>query len=331
MSAAVTPDKIMQITTGSWATAILGASMRHKITTLLEDGPETAAGIARKAGLSERGAQALLDGLTGFGLLTRDNGRYANSPEASTFLVEGKPSYLGGMADVFLSEFPKYQRLPESAQTGTPATKDTTDVPDNAFWHKLVPAIAALAYPVAQFAAQRLGIAAKGPMAMLDIGGGSGVWSAVWLGMNKAATATQLDWPQVNAIGRAYVAKFGVGDRFQTIDGDFHTADLGRAAYDCVIYSNIAHQESPAENGAVFKRVRACLKPGGSLVISDFVLDAERRGHPFAMMFSTEMLLSTKAGAAFTAPDYRRWLSDAGFTATEFVPTPGPSTLIFAS
>src|SRR5438045_8381082 len=99
---AVTPDKIMQITSGSWATAILGASMRHKIPTLLEAGPDTCAGIAAKARISPRGAQALLDGLTGFGLLTREDGRYANSPEASTFLVEGKPGYLGGMSEVFL-------------------------------------------------------------------------------------------------------------------------------------------------------------------------------------------------------------------------------------
>jgi SAM-dependent methyltransferase len=321
----------MQLTSGSWATAILGTSMRYRIPTLLEAGPDTAAGLARKGGISERGVQALLDGLTGFGLLTRENGRYANAPEASTFLVEGKPTYLGGMADVFLGEFTKWQRLPESVQNGTPVTVNTADVPDNAFWHKLVPAIAALGYPVAQFAAEHLGIAQRGPISMLDIGGGSGVYSAVWLAANKQAEAVQLDWPQVNAIGRDYVAKFGVGERFRTIDGDFHTVDLGRARYDYIVYSNIAHQESPGENVAIFKKVRAALKPGGIFVISDFVLDAERRrGHPFAMMFSAEMLLSTKAGAAFAEPDYRAWLTDAGFASVELAPTPGPSTLIFA-
>ena len=325
-----TPDKIMQITTGGWATAILGTSMRYKIPTLLEAGADTAAGIAQKASISLRGAQALLDGLTGFGLITCENGRYDNTPEASTFLVEGRPSYLGGMAEVFLGEFPKWQRLPEAAQSGTPATTHTADVPDNEFWHKLVPAIAALGYPVAQFAAERLRIANRAAFTMLDIGGGSGVFSAVWLGANRQAQAVQLDWPQVNAIGRGYVAKFGVVDRFRTIDGDFHTADFGSNAYDYVVYSNIAHQESPADNVAVFKKVRAALKPDGTFVISDFVLDAARRGHPFAMMFSTEMLLSTKAGAAYTEPDYRNWLASAGFTSVELTQTPGPSTLVFS-
>ena len=171
-----------------------------------------------------RGAQALLDGLTGLGLLTLSEKRYHNSPDASLFLVKGKPSYLGGMAEVFLHDFPTWQNLPEAAKSGLPSAVSTADVADNPHWHVLVPALAALSFPVAQMAAERLGIAKVGTASWLDVGGGSGVWSAVWLGANKQAIGTQLDWPNVNKIGREFVANFGVADRFRTIDGDFHTA-----------------------------------------------------------------------------------------------------------
>ncbi len=328
---APTPDRIMQSITGGWVLAILGTAVRHGVPALLENGPRTAAAVAEKAGISVRGAQALLDGLTGVGLLACADGRYANTPESSTFLVAGKPTYLGGMADLFLDDTSNWQKLPDAVKSGMPVAKDTADVPDNAFWHKLVPAIATLAFPVAQLAAQRLDIAKRDAVAVLDIGGGSGVWSAVWLGANTSARAVQLDWPQVNAIAHGFVAGFGVADRFRTVDGDFHTADLGRGEYDFVIYSNIAHQESPAENIAVFKKVRAALKPGGTFIISDFVLNGGRQGHPFAMMFSAQMILMSKAGAAFTEPDYRAWLQEAGFAAVTFTPTPGPSTLVFAA
>ncbi len=325
------PDKIMQLVTGGWASSILGASARHGIFTALEASPDTAAGVAKTTGISHRGAQALLDGATGLGLLTLSGGRYQNTPEASAFLVKGKPSYLGGMAEVFLDDLETWRKLPESAKTGLPVAQDTADVADNPFWHVLVPAIAALALPVAQVAADRLGVAKAGAASWLDVGGGSGVWSAVWLGANKLAKGVQLDWPQVNEIARGFVANFGVADRFHTIDGDFHSTDFGSALYDFAICSNMAHQETPEDNLAFFGKFRRALKPGGTLVISDFVLNDDRTGHPFAMMFTAQMLVVTKGGSAYRQCDYRAWLAEAGFTSVDIVATPTPSTLVFAS
>jgi len=177
---------------------------------------------------------------------------------------------------------------------------------------------------------ERLGLAGAGPVSWLDVGGGSGIWSAAWLGINKQATAYQLDWPNVNAIAREFVGRFGVADRFKTIDGDFHTSDFGAARYDFAIYSHIAHQEAPADNIAIFRRLRKAVKPGGTLVINDFVLNDDRTGNPFAMMFSAQMLVVTKDGAAYRESDYRSWLNEAGFKSVELVRTPTPATAILA-
>lgn len=326
-----TPEKVMQIITGGWASSILGAAAQHGIFTALEGNPATAENVAKKTGISLRGAQALLDGLTGLGLLTLSEGRYQNSPDASAFLVKGKPSYFGGLAEVYLQDFPTWQNLPTAAKTGLPSAQNTSEVADNPFWHVLVPAIAALSFPVAQLAAERLSIAKAGAVTWLDVGGGSGVWSAVWLGANKQAIGTQLDWPNVNKIGREFVANYGVADRFQTIDGDFHMTDFGSAKYDFAIYAHIAHMESPADNLATFRKFRKALKPGGTLVVNDFVLNDDRTGHPFAMLFASQMLAVTKDGFTYRQSDYRKWLGEAGFKSVEIVPTPTPSTLVFAS
>jgi len=327
---AATPDRIMQLITGAWAASILGAAARHGLFTTLEGNPDTAEGLAKKTGISIRGAQALADGLTGLGILTLSNGKYQNTPDASAFLVQGKPSYQGAMAEVFLEDFGTWQQLPEAAKTGLPTAPHTADVADNPFWHVLVTAIAPLSFPVAQMAGERLGLSGKGPIAWLDVGGGSGVWSAAWLGMNKQATGYQLDWPNVNAIGREFVARFGVGDRFTTIDGDFHTTDFGAATYDFAIYSHIAHQETPADNIATFRKFRKALKPGGTLVVNDFILDDDRTGHPFAMMFASQMLVVTKDGFTYRQADYRSWLNEAGFASVEIMTTPTPATVVLA-
>ena len=324
------PDRVMQLITGGWAASIMGAAARHGIFTALESHPDDANGIASRVSISARGAQALLDGLTGLGLLTLAGGTYRNTPEASSFLVKGRPGYLGALAEVFLDDFGTWQKLPEAARTGLPTAVHTADVSDNPFWHVLVTAIAPLSVPVARLAADRLALAAAGAISWLDVGGGSGVWSAVWLGINPQARGFQLDWPHVNAIGREFVGSFGVGDRFKTIDGDFHSADFGDARYDYAICSHIAHQETPADNIALFRKCRRAVKPGGTLAVNDFVLNDDRTGHPFAMMFASQMLVASKGGFTYRQSDYRAWLAEAGFKSVEFVPTPTPATIVLA-
>jgi SAM-dependent methyltransferase len=320
----------MQLITGGWAAAILGSAAQHGVFNALEGDGDNADGVVQKTGISVRGAQAVLEGLTGVGLLSYANGRYHNSPEVSTFLVKGKPAYLGGLAEVMTGSLADWAKLPQSVKTGEPAASITTDMADNEFWHLLVPAIAALSFPVAQMAAERLSLPEAGAVSWLDVGGGSGIWSAVWLSSNKQARGFQLDWPVVNRLAKGFVGNFGVADRFDTIDGDFHTTDFGSAKYDFAIYSHIAHQEMPADNIAIFKKFRKALKPGGTLVINDFILSDERMGHPFAMMFASQMLLVSKGGFTWRESDYRKWLGEAGFASVGFVPTPSPATIVFA-
>jgi SAM-dependent methyltransferase len=327
----VTPARIMQIATGGWAASVLAAASTHSLFTHIETGADTAENLARKASLSLRGTQALLDGLVGLGLLTVSGGRYRNAPDASEFLDENKSAYFGGFAKVLFEEFPKRMALPEVARTGRPVTPETADLPENPFWEQLVPAIAALSMPVVVAAAERLELAQAGEISILDVGGGSGVYSAIWLGVNPRARSTQIDWANINRIARAFVGRHGVADRFRTIDGDFHATDFGTDEHDVAVYSHIAHQESPDSNVAIFRKFRKALKRGGTLVISDFVVENDRSGPPFPLLFHSEMLLNTKEGSTWTRADYESWLKETGFRGVEFQPTSSPATLVYAT
>lgn len=322
--------RILQIATGVWATAILGAAASHSLFKHLENGEGTADKLAKRAGISERGAQSLLDGLVGIGLVELRDGTYRNAAEASAFLIEGRPAYLGGLAKVFLADVGNWSALPEVVRTGVPVMAETHDVANSSSWEELVPAIAPLAAPVAMIAANALQLANTGEISILDVGGGSGIYSAIWLGINPAARSTQLDWRLSNAIARRLVADYGVADRFACIDGDLHVTDFGTAAYDVGVYSQIAHQEGPDDNVAILAKFRRALKSGGTLVISDFIVEDDRSGPPFPLIFASAMLLQSKKGNAWRRADYRSWLAKAGFEAVSFQATPTPATLIFA-
>jgi ubiquinone/menaquinone biosynthesis C-methylase UbiE len=325
-----TSDRILRLVTGYWATGIVGAAASHSLFTHLEAGAGSAAELAGKAGISERGAQTLLDGLLSLGLVELRDGIYRNTPEAATFLVEGKPTCLTGFARFKLASMGELLALPEIVRDGGPGTQAVVDVADNPHWEKVVLAIAAQSAPVAAMAAEVLGVAGAGEMSVLDIGGGSGIFSAVWLGLNPAARSTQLDWAPVNAIARRLLAERGLEGRFTCVDGDFHHTGFGEGAHDVVVYSHIAHQEGPADNTAIFTRIRRALKPGGTLVINDYIVDDDRSGPPYALMFASAMLLASRQGGTWRRADYQAWLAQAGFQDITFRPTPSPSTLVFA-
>jgi SAM-dependent methyltransferase len=321
----------MQMIGGYQASALIAAAVDHRVFARIERGVDTAEAMARDAGIALRGAQVLLDGLLGLGLVSLSGGRYENSPDASLFLVEGKPASLAEYVRLTHRFMLPWSRLHEAVKTGEPAVTETTDTPENSLWEPLVTAIAPLAFPVAQQVAARLSVAERGPLSMLDVGGGAGVFSAVVLAANRAAESTQIDWAPINRIAQAFVAQSGVADRFHTIDGDFHTKDFGTAQFDIGIFSNIAHGESPADNIATFRKFRTALRPGGTLVISEFVLNDDRTGNPPTLLFHANMMLHSKAGAVWRHADYRDWLTQAGFTNITTEPTPTPSTLIWAS
>lgn len=324
------PERIMRLINGYWATGIVGVAAGCSLFTHLEAGADTADRLAARAGISPRGAQTLLDGLVGLGLVELRDGGYRNGAEAAAFLVDGKPTSLSSFAGLKLAQMGGLANLPDVVRAGGPVRDAAVETADSPHWEVLVPAIAAQSVPVAAMAADLLGLADAGSVSILDIGGGSGIYSATWLALNPHARSTQLDWGPVNAIARRLLAERGLADRFTCVDGDFHAADFGTAEYDVAVYSHIAHQEGPQENVALFAKARTALKPGGTLVICDYVVDDDRSGPPFPLLFAAEMLLKSRQGGTWRRADYEAWLAGAGFGQVAFHAAPPPAGLILA-
>ncbi|MFG1811923.1 class I SAM-dependent methyltransferase [Streptomyces sp. NPDC049040] len=324
-----TPDRIMRLINGYWATGVLAAAATHSLFTHLENGVDTAAGLAARAEISERGAQTLLDGLVSVGLVELHEGRYRNLPDASTYLVEDTPVSLARFAKLKLKHMGALTDLADVVRAGGPVKAPVVEVANNPHWEEIVKAIAPQSVPAATAAVELLGLAEAGEISILDVGGGSGIYSGTWLEANPAARATQIDWEPINAIARRLLDERGVGDRFTCVDGDFHTTGFGTAEHDVAVYSHIAHQEGPEANIEVFTRLRQALKPGGTLVVCDYVVDDDRSGPAFPLIFASEMLLKSKQGSTWRQADYREWLLKAGFENVAFYSAP-PGTLVIA-
>ena len=87
-----TPDDILRIGMGFWASKTLLSAVELGVFTTLAQSPADLATLRTKLALHERSARDFLDALVALKVLQRQAGVYRNTPEADLFLDKAKPS-----------------------------------------------------------------------------------------------------------------------------------------------------------------------------------------------------------------------------------------------
>ena len=104
----------------------------------------------------------------------------------------------------------------------------------------------------------------------------------------------------------------GLLGRARLVPGDYIRDALPTGA-DLAWVSAIVHQNSRAENRALFKKAFVALAPGGRILIRDIVMDSSRTRPPGGALFAVNMLVATPGGGTFTLGELEEDLASAGF------------------
>lgn len=97
---APTPDNIMRLGLGFWASKAALSAIELGVFTELAAGPADLPALQTRLELHPRAARDFLDALVALKLLERDDGIYRNSPDTDLFLDRAKPSYIGGILEM---------------------------------------------------------------------------------------------------------------------------------------------------------------------------------------------------------------------------------------
>ena len=100
MSADPTPEQIMQVGLGFWASKTLLSAIEMELFTELARHPEDGDSLRERLGLHPRSSRDFLDALVALGFLERHDGIYRNTPSTDVFLDKEKPSYIGGVLEM---------------------------------------------------------------------------------------------------------------------------------------------------------------------------------------------------------------------------------------
>jgi len=324
----VTPERLMQMAWSYAPPLIIEAAVRNGFFDALATKPMNASELAQATGSSERGVTAVMDALVGLALAARDrNGRYVLTAESDTFLVSARPGSLGGFFRHISDLIPAWLPLRDIVRTGEPARKVDSQETGAAFFSNFVESLFPLGYPAALGVAKSLGAPLDAPLQVLDLAAGSGVWSVAIAHTYPQARVTAVDWEGVLPVTKKVTARERVADRYEYIAGDILETDFG-GGYDVATLGHILHSEGDARGQELLRKVGRSLKPGGAIVIAEFLANEERSGPPQALIFSVNMLVNTSAGRAFTFGEIRAWLEEAGFIDARTLEIPAPSLIV---
>jgi predicted O-methyltransferase YrrM len=318
------PQLFLETITAYQKTGALKAAIDLGLFTAIGATPATAAEIAARCQCPERGVRILSDYLVIHGFLTKDGAHYVLTPDTATFLVKGSPAYLGASADFFLAPgiSDAFRDLAATVRRGGVHTSDHgTTSPDHPVWMEFARAMGPMMVPPAQGAAALVLLDPARDTRVLDISASHGIYGITLASANPRAQLVALDWGSVLTVAEENARAAGLADRFSKIAGDAFTVELG-SDYDVVLVPNFLHHFNAADCTRFLARVHAALRPGGNVVIVEFVPNDDRVSPPPAAGFALVMLGTTPEGDAYTFAEYSQMLTDAGFHDAAFHPLP---------
>ncbi|KAA6456282.1 methyltransferase domain-containing protein [Acidobacteria bacterium AB60] len=323
----------MQMAWGYVPPLLLEAAIRHRVFDILDQGPQTLEQVQKATGASARGLTALMNALVGLEFLAKDEqGRYALTPESSTFLVSTKPSFQGGFIKHSSEQLiPRWLHLNQVVATGNPVTPVNVESSGGEFFHEFVLDIFPMSYPAAQTLAAHLNYGSSGePMQVLDLAAGSGVWGIAQAQASPRVQVTAVDWPEVIDITKKTSARFGLADRFRFVQGDLLDVNFG-SGFHLATLGHILHSEGEERSRKLLAKTFAALAPGGVIAVQEFLVNPQRTGPVNGLFFAVNMLVNTQHGDTWSFEEIGAWLRDAGFRDPRLLEAPGPSPLILAT
>jgi SAM-dependent methyltransferase len=329
-----TPIEIFRIIQSYQHSFILNAAVQLDVFTAIARGNATAKEIAGACGASPRGMRILCDALTVDQLLVKSDDRYSLTQDAAVFLDSRSPAYMGNAFKFLLrpAMLENMGKLADAVKLGGAPPDRNSLAPDDPVWVDFARGMAPLMVPAAQAIAQLLqpALAKTSSAKVLDIAAGHGTFGITVAQHAGNAHVYAVDWKNVLEVASENARAHGISERYHTIPGSAFDVDYGRD-YDAVLITNFLHHFDPSDNVILLKKVAAALRPGGQVVILEFVPNADRVSPPIPALFSVTMLSDTPAGDAYTFTELSEMCRNAGFEGPRLVSlSPLPQSLVVA-
>jgi hypothetical protein len=330
---APSPERIMQIGLGFWASKTLLSAVEIEVFTQLAGGSADFETLRGRLGLHTRAARDFLDALVALGFLRRKDGQYSNTAETDLFLDKRKPTYLGGILEMSNNRLYGFRKdLTPALRTGMPQNEAKTGeepfftvlYADPQRLKEFLRAMSGLSRPANLAIARQLSW--ENYATYVDVGTAQGDLAVQIALQHSHLTGIGFDLPEVGPIFEEYIRESRLADRVRFIGGNFFTDPLPKA--DVVSMGHILHDWNLEEKMMLLAKAYEALPDGGAVVIYDSVIDADRSKNSFGLLMSLNMLIETPGGFDYTGADCEGWMRQVGFRQTRVEHLVGPDSMV---
>ena len=295
---------------------ILAACVELRVFELVQAGPQTAATLAPRLGLPVDRAQRLLEAAAALKLLRRRGGGFGLGTLGAAMVGNDGVAAMIRHHDILYRDLADPVALLRAGPGGTglahywpygaaadPAGLPPTELADySALMAASQPLVAAeilSAYDVRRH------------RTLLDVGGGEGAFLEQAAARAPALQLRLFDLPGVVERAASRLGRAGLSSRSATFGGDMRRDALPDDA-DLISLVRVIHDHDDDAAARILTNVRRALKPDGTLLLAEPMLDAA--GAESVGAYFTLYLLALGSGRPRRAAELMHMLADAGFT-----------------
>jgi SAM-dependent methyltransferase len=314
----LSPENIINLGNGFKAAKVLLTAVELGVFTELAGGPRSLEALQAALGLSRRrSTRDFFDALVSLKMLRHRDGHYSNTRETDTFLDRNKPTYIGGLLEMYNHRLYRFWGdFTEGLKTGNPQNEARNGEEFFAALYadpdRLKEFLRAMA-GISLFTAKAL--AKKFPWqdykSFADIGCAQGVLAAEVVTAHPHLQGIGFDLEPVQSIFNEYIAERKLTRSLSFQKGDFFSDDLPQA--EVLVFGQILHDWSLDQRKFLLAKAYRTLPQGGALIVYEPIIDDERRENTFGLLSSLTMLIETRDGFDYTGRECCEWMQEAGF------------------
>ncbi|MFI6660226.1 demethylpremithracinone o-methyltransferase [Streptomyces sp. NPDC050523] len=314
--------QILQLNVAYTRARVLHTAMELGLFEFLAAGPRTEADIREQGGLRSHLVTDWLDALVSLGLLTAEDGVYANSARADHFLVPGRPHYIGGaVLQHGRVHYELWNRFSDALHDGRATSgRNITagavvdEQPDLDRARRFLDHMDTFN----QFVATELSGSLDWSQwtTFVDVGGARGNLAAQLVLDHPHLKGTVFDVPGVKPLFDEHMAARGTADRVGFAGGDFFTDPLPAA--DVILFGHVLHDHPEESRRTLLAQAFNALPPGGTLLVYDAMLDSDSEAGAYLQSLVCSVILD--GGSEYRVREISAWAEQAGFEVERVVP-----------
>jgi protein-L-isoaspartate O-methyltransferase len=319
------PEKIFELRESAFANDLfITAVSCFDFFNFLNKNPSNIEGICRALKIKRRPADVMLTLFKAYGFVKEEDSKYFLSDISLYYLTEGSKFDLSSYVSS-LKGRPAVEEMKGVLLTGKPA--DWAAVERLADWKDSMEHIGFARSYTAGMNSRGAYLAGKLADAVsirkynkiLDIGGGSGIYSAVLLNKNLKMTASVYEKTPMDRVAKYSINGFGLNKRIDVIQGDMFKENLP-GGYDIHLISHVLHDWDINEVRYILNNSFENLEPGGMVIIHDAHINENKTG-PLSVAEYSVLLMFLTEGKCYSTSEMKAVLKETGFKDIRYKPT----------